>query len=134
MKTAKEREAKVIFANDPDTDRFALAEFNEGKWYVFNGNEIGALFGWWTWHQHCGSERKLSNPSDCYMISSTVSSKILESIAKLEGFKWVETLTGFKWMANIADQLERQGKHVLLAFEEAIGFMVRSWRIFAWED
>lgn len=34
-----------------------------------------------------------------------------------------ETLTGFKWMGNKAHELEQDGQHVLLAFEEAIGFM-----------
>ena len=58
---------------------------------------------------------------DVYMIASTVSSKILRSMATAEGFSFVETLTGFKWMANKAADLERQGKTVLLAFEEAIG-------------
>lgn len=34
-----------------------------------------------------------------------------------------ETLTGFKWMANRGIELEKQGKKVLFAFEEAIGYM-----------
>lgn len=34
-----------------------------------------------------------------------------------------ETLTGFKWMGNEAVELQAQGKHVLFAYEEAIGFM-----------
>ena len=35
-----------------------------------------------------------------------------------------ETLTGFKWMGNIADGLLKKGKHVLFAFEEAIGIHI----------
>ena len=57
------------------------------------------------------------------MISSTVSSKILQSMAKVEGFNWLETLTGFKWMGNRAHELIKMGKTVLFAYEEAIGFM-----------
>ncbi|KAI2534030.1 PGM2 isoform 3, partial [Pan troglodytes] len=56
-----------------------------------------------------------------YMLSSTVSSKILRAIALKEGFHFEETLTGFKWMGNRAKQLIDQGKTVLFAFEEAIG-------------
>lgn len=44
-------------------------------------------------------------------------------MAKIEGFNYVETLTGFKWMGNKAHELEKLGKTVLFAFEEAIGFM-----------
>lgn len=60
---------------------------------------------------------------DTYMLSSTVSSKILRAIALKEGFHFEETLTGFKWMGNRAKQLIDQGKTVLFAFEEAIGYM-----------
>lgn len=57
------------------------------------------------------------------MIASTVSSKVLRSIANAEGFNFDETLTGFKWIANRADALRKSGKTVLFGFEEAIGFM-----------
>ena len=57
------------------------------------------------------------------MIASTVSSKVLRSIANVEGFNFEETLTGFKWIANRTDVLRKSGKTVLFGFEEAIGFM-----------
>lgn len=55
------------------------------------------------------------------MLASTVSSKMLGSMAQIEGFKFIETLTGFKWMGNQTRDLQAQGKTVLFAFEEAIG-------------
>lgn len=66
-------------------------------------------------------------PSDCFMVASTVSSTFLRSMAKIEGFNFVQTLTGFKHMANYADDLYKTSygtKKVLFAFEEALGFMV----------
>lgn len=60
---------------------------------------------------------------DCYMLASTVSSKMLRAMAKAEGFNFIETLTGFKWMGNKAFELINEGKTILFAFEEAIGFM-----------
>lgn len=66
-------------------------------------------------------------PNDCYMISTAVSSKFLHSMATIEGFNFVETLTGFKYMGNFADELIRKNqKCVLFAYEEAIGYMVNS--------
>lgn len=111
-------------ANDPDSDRCAVAEYQpkDNKWQIFTGNEVGTLLGWWQWYKH-KSKSGSAPAKDCYMISSTVSSKILESMAKKEGFNWEETLTGFKWMGNRADELMKAGKTVLFAFEEAIGFM-----------
>ena len=60
------------------------------------------------------------------MLSSTVSSIILGSIAKKEGIHFEDTLTGFKWMGSRAKELIDQGKKVIFAFEEAIGFMYGS--------
>lgn len=66
-------------------------------------------------------------PSECYMISTAVSSKFLQSMARVEGFQFIETLTGFKYMGNVADDLiKNQDKCVLFAYEEAIGYMVDS--------
>ncbi|CAG2112316.1 unnamed protein product [Medioppia subpectinata] len=124
FKTAAEEKSTIIIANDPDSDRCAVAEYeaNESKWRIFSGNETGALLGWWQWFKH-QSRKDSAKANDVYMMSSTVSSKILQSMAKIEGFNWLETLTGFKWMGNKADELEKSGKTVLFAFEEAIGFM-----------
>ncbi|XP_043190190.1 phosphoglucomutase-2-like [Amphibalanus amphitrite] len=120
MATADAGGSTVILANDPDADRLAVAEKQpSGEWRVFNGNETGALLGWWCWSSYPSPDDK----DTCYMLASTVSSKILRSIAEKEGFHFEETLTGFKWMGNRAEQLMLQGKKVLFAFEEAIGFM-----------
>ncbi|CAL8333216.1 unnamed protein product [Lota lota] len=120
-----EREgASVVLANDPDADRLAIAEKQKsGPWRVFTGNELGALLGWWMFR--CWKEQ---NPEPAavksvYMLASTVSSKILRAIALKEGFHFEETLTGFKWMGNRAKDLLNNGKSVLFAFEEAIGYM-----------
>ncbi|XP_035001792.1 phosphoglucomutase-2 [Hippoglossus stenolepis] len=120
-----EREgATVVLANDPDADRLAMAEKQEsGQWRVFSGNELGALLGWWMfrcWKQQNSDADAVKN---IYMLSSTVSSKILRAIAVKEGFHFEETLTGFKWMGNRARDLLDKGKSVVFAFEEAIGYM-----------
>lgn len=124
IKLANEKGVTVILANDPDADRLALAEKNEetGEWKVFSGNEIGALLGWWA--VQCYKEKNPGDSlSDCYLLASTVSSKILAAVAKIEGLHFEETLTGFKWMGNKTVDLQKAGKKVLFAFEEAIGFM-----------
>ncbi|KAJ7407782.1 Phosphoglucomutase-2 [Pitangus sulphuratus] len=116
--------ARIILANDPDADRLAVAEKQDsGEWKVFSGNELGALLGWWIFTCWKNNNRDTHAIKDVYMLSSTVSSKILRAIALKEGFHFEETLTGFKWMGNRAKQLMDQGKAVLFAFEEAIGYM-----------
>eukprot|EP00057_Strongylocentrotus_purpuratus_P014529 XP_011669003.1 PREDICTED: glucose 1,6-bisphosphate synthase [Strongylocentrotus purpuratus] len=124
MSTAEANGSSVIIANDPDADRLAVAEKQgDGQWKIFTGNELGALLGWWCYScakQQNGLE---STDSDLYMLASTVSSKLLQKMAEKEGFQFMETLTGFKWMGNKAVDLIKEGKNVVFAFEEAIGFM-----------
>ena len=90
-------------------------------WKVFTGNEIGSLLGWWLFH--INPWKKDQGPQPAF-VASTVSSKMLRSIAEAEGLRFEETLTGFKWMGNKSWELEKNNTaKVLLGFEEAIGFM-----------
>lgn len=140
MTYAKQQGSNLIFANDPDADRFNFAERRTTAagscWKIFTGNEIAALFADYLW-RHCRvieAARRASGTegrSGPYaMLNSCVSSKFLRSMGQAEGFTIVETLTGFKHLANKAQQLERPEEptstsyRVLLAYEEAIGFML----------
>ncbi|XP_050524981.1 phosphopentomutase isoform X2 [Daktulosphaira vitifoliae] len=123
FETAEQNNSTVILANDPDADRLAIAERSIGckKWKIFTGNELGALLGWWMIQSY-----KLINGHvhpKIAVLSSTVSSAILKSIAKKENIYFEETLTGFKWMGNRANKLISEGFEVLFAFEESIGYM-----------
>eukprot|EP01061_Rhynchopus_euleeides_P001409 TRINITY_DN10999_c2_g1_i1.p1 TRINITY_DN10999_c2_g1~~TRINITY_DN10999_c2_g1_i1.p1 ORF type:complete len:319 (+),score=124.91 TRINITY_DN10999_c2_g1_i1:82-957(+) len=121
MKAADAAGLPIILANDPDADRLALAEKckETGKWRVFTGNELGSLLGVWAWERR----PQAAEAGQCYVLASMVSSRFLEAVAKQEGFQFEVTLTGFKWMGNRADALRKEGKTVLFAFEEAIGYM-----------
>ncbi len=65
-------------------------------------------------------------PSNLAVLTTAVSSHMLEELAKVEGIHFDETLTGFKWLGNRAIDLEKEGKKVVFAFEEAIGYMCGS--------
>ncbi|XP_034944353.1 glucose 1,6-bisphosphate synthase [Chelonus insularis] len=123
IQTAEKNGASIILANDPDADRLACAvKKKTGEWHIFTGNELGALLGWWMLYvyQNKHPEKNICN---AYMMASTVSSKILKTMAKKQGFQFEETLTGFKWMGNKCIDLIKNNYDVLFAFEEAIGFM-----------
>uniref|UniRef100_A0A5S6QU03 Phosphoglucomutase-2 n=1 Tax=Trichuris muris TaxID=70415 RepID=A0A5S6QU03_TRIMR len=123
MKTANEKNSKLLLCTDPDADRFQMAEKqSSGDWYVFTGNEMGTLLTWWLWQNRKRINDKLQN-EDFYVINSAVSTKFAKMMAQKEGFKYEETLTGFKWLANRAYELRSKGKIVLLAWEESIGYM-----------
>ena len=123
FKKADTNGAKYILANDPDADRLGVAQkLKNGSWKILSGNEIGALIGWWL--LKCHKNKNPNSPLDkVHFLASTVSSKILNTIAKSEGINFTETLTGFKHMGNKSDQLLKNKETVLFAYEEAIGFM-----------
>ena len=58
------------------------------------------------------SEESSAELENCFMLASTVSTRMPETMAKTEGFQFEETLTGFKWMGNRASQLAEMGHKV----------------------
>ncbi|KAK6048546.1 hypothetical protein COOONC_13948, partial [Cooperia oncophora] len=123
FRTAEAYGSTFIVANDPDADRIQIAEKKaNGDWKVFTGNEMGALMTWWVWMNWSEKNPRVKK-SDVYILNSAVSSQIVKTMAEKEGFKSDVTLTGFKWMGNKAHELRQKGKHVILAWEESIGFM-----------
>ncbi|KAI1933013.1 hypothetical protein LOZ66_006623 [Ophidiomyces ophidiicola] len=119
IRTADISAIDIVIANDPDADRFALAQKVNGNWFKFTGDQVGALLA-----SHILDAWKKELPQKpIAMLSTAVSSTMLSKMATKEGFLFRETLTGFKWLANVARQLEMEGYDVPFAFEEALGYM-----------
>ena len=125
---ADEIGADLVLASDPDADRLAVAQRclanKEEDWRIFSGNECGAILGYWAlqrWKEKNPDPN--TKPSNCYMLSSTYSSMILKTMAKMENFNFEDTLAGFKFIGNRTAELVKNNKQVLFAFEEAIGYM-----------
>ena len=116
VSTASSKGVNLVLANDPDADRFAAAEKVGSEWHQFTGDEIGVLLGYFLF-------QKAPAKTDYVMLTSTVSSQMLSEIGKKEGFKVEECLTGFKWLGNRAIDVMKQGKAMLFAYEEALGYM-----------
>ncbi|KAI5968948.1 hypothetical protein KGF57_000063 [Candida theae] len=111
--------SKLVIASDPDADRFSVAIVDkQGKFKQLTGNEIGFLFAMYVIENL--DRAKISNT---YLLNSTVSSQVLKSMAEIDGFNFIDTLTGFKWIGNKAIDLENEGHYVPFGYEEAIGFM-----------
>jgi phosphoglucomutase/phosphopentomutase len=125
IECATENGCQLVFANDPDADRFAVAEFNQSSstWTQFTGNQLGIILGSFVFDQFRDKNTgKLDGNLAC--ITTSVSSHMLQSFCELEGVLFAETLTGFKWLGNKALDMEsNQMTRVVFAFEEAIGFM-----------
>ncbi|PWA26176.1 hypothetical protein CCH79_00019771 [Gambusia affinis] len=124
---AERENAQIVLATDPDADRLAVAERSDGfGWKVFSGNELAALLGWWMFFNWKESHPDPADTNSIYMLATTVSSKILQAFARIEGFHFEETLPGFKWIGNRIHELSKTGNRVIFAFEESIGFLCGS--------
>ncbi|XP_030237700.1 glucose 1,6-bisphosphate synthase [Gadus morhua] len=124
LRLAESVSARIVLATDPDADRLAVAELLPGSdWKVFTGNELAALLGWWMLFNWRERNPPPADPSSLYMLATCVSSRILRTMAKQEGFRFEETLPGFKWIGKRMVELSDAGHQVLFAFEESIGFL-----------
>ncbi|EJD53440.1 Phosphoglucomutase, first 3 domain-containing protein [Auricularia subglabra TFB-10046 SS5] len=110
---------RYIFANDPDADRFCVAEKDEAKWRILTGNELGVILAAAIVQRMRADGVDLSR--SC-MITTVVSSKMLQSIAASEGLGYAECLTGFKNIGNLALAKEAQGFACYFGYEEALGY------------
>ena len=113
----------TIFANDPDADRFCVAQKSKGgTWKIFNGNEIAVLLADFIGGFGGRENEKIA------ILGSCVSSRFLGHFCAQRKWKYEATLTGFKNLGNRGLELkEKEGFKVILAYEEAIGFQVGDW-------
>jgi len=113
--------AKICIANDPDGDRMGLAVLdNDGKWFFPNGNQIGILFAEYILNH------KKNIPENGTMITTIVSTPLLDTIVKKNGKKALRVLTGFKYIGEKIRQFENKELDgtFLFGFEEAIGYLI----------
>lgn len=120
IQTADEEGISLVVATDPDADRLGAAEKVDGKWRILTGDQIATLL---VSELLNSAATNADTAKKRALLSSTVSSKMFEAIAKKENLHWEETLTGFKWLGNRALSLRQEGYEVVLAYEEALGFM-----------
>ena len=117
--TADQENVRLIIANDPDADRFAVAEkLDDGSWHQFTGDQVGILLA-----DYLVKGMKPERRGNDWMLTTAVSSQMLSVLTEARGLAAEETLTGFKWLGNRALELENNGKTVHFAYEEALGYM-----------
>ncbi|MDQ6658938.1 MAG: phospho-sugar mutase [Actinomycetota bacterium] len=117
LELAREVDADLAIANDPDADRCAIgAKAADGSWRMLRGDETGSLLG-----DHLLSTLNRAAHPDPLVATTIVSSSLLRSIAAARGARYDETLTGFKWIVRAGDG---QGSGLVYGYEEALGVCV----------
>ncbi|MFV7668512.1 phospho-sugar mutase [Shewanella algae] len=116
---AKQHQALLACANDPDADRLAVAvRRDDGEYQMLTGDQVGALLGHYLLSKAPANQRLLG--------TTIVSSTLLSKIAKAKGGEFYTTLTGFKWLTNVGMQRQSDSNKFLFAYEEALGYTVGS--------
>ena len=113
---AQSKQADLLIANDPDVDRLAIAiPTPSGRWLPLSGNQVGLLLADFALsHGDAGAQ--------ALVLSSLVSSPMLESIAERYGARCERVLTGFKWVWSAALALEARTLRFCFGYEEALGY------------
>lgn len=127
MRDAKEKNADLLLATDPDCDRVGIAvRNNEGEYQLLSGNETGLLL----FDYICSQRVKHGNmPENPVMIKTIVTMDLAERIAKHYGVRVINVLTGFKFIGEQIGLLESEGHadDYIFGFEESYGYLTGSY-------
>lgn len=124
LKLAKEKDADLVLATDPDADRLGVyvKDSKTGEYITLTGNMSGCLIG-----EYELSQLKANNqiPDDGIFVKTIVSTNMADAIAKYYNVKLIECLTGFKYIGQQILKTEQTGKGTyLFGFEESYGCLV----------
>ena len=121
LKLAKEKDADLVIATDPDCDRVGVAVKEGGDYILLTGNQTGVLL---TDYMVSQMKAKGTLPSNGVIISTIVSTGMTQAITKANGLDYMEVLTGFKYIGEKIKEFEKTNSHTyILGFEESYGYL-----------
>lgn len=124
---AKEVDADLVLATDPDADRLGVyvKDAKSGEYKVLTGNMSGCLLA----DYEIGQRKEVSGlPDDGYLIKTIVTSNLADAIAKGYDIGLIEVLTGFKYIGQQILGFETTGKGTyLFGFEESYGCLIGTY-------
>ena len=123
LKLAKECEADLMLATDPDADRVGIAmRCPDGSYELVSGNEMGVLL---LDYICAGRIEKGTMPKNPVAVKSLVSTPLADAVAAHYGVEMRNVLTGFKWIGDQIAGLEAAGEvdRFIFGFEESYGYL-----------
>ena len=124
LKLAKEVDADIVLATDPDADRLGIfaKDAKTGEYMEYTGNMSALLIAEYRIEQ---MKEKGILPEDGMFITTIVSSDLAKAIAKYYNLECIEVLTGFKNIGRIMRQEEeKNGMKYVFGFEESYGCLI----------
>ncbi|HIT40809.1 MAG TPA: phospho-sugar mutase [Candidatus Caccovicinus merdipullorum] len=127
LKMAKEKDADLVLATDPDADRLGVyvKDTKSGDYIPLTGNMSGSLLCEYVLSQKAAAGKI---PEDGQVVKSIVSTNLIDAVAKNYGCELIEVLTGFKWIGKQILKNEQTGKgHYLFGMEESYGCLIGAY-------
>ncbi|MBO4542841.1 MAG: phospho-sugar mutase [Bacteroidales bacterium] len=121
IKLAEEKNADLVMATDPDSDRVGIAVRNkQGKFVLFNGNMTASLIINYLCQQWKNNQKLTGNE---FIVKTIVTTELLKDIADKYGIVTYDVLTGFKYIAEQIRLLEGK-KQFIGGGEESYGYLI----------
>ena len=123
LKQAKELDADILLGTDPDADRVGIGVKNHhGEWVLMNGNQTAVLA--FSYMMEARKAKGIAGPDDM-VITTIVTTEMINKVAEQNGVTCLNVLTGFKWIAEKIKELEGKMNYVI-GGEESFGLMIGS--------
>ncbi len=118
---AKELDADILLGTDPDADRVGVGVKNhKGEWVLMNGNQTAVLA--FAYMMEARRAKGISKQNDM-VITTIVTTEMINQVAKQNNVACYNVLTGFKWIAELIK--EKEGKeNYIIGGEESFGLMI----------
>ena len=121
LKMAKELDADILCGTDPDADRIAIGvKDREGNWVLMNGNQTAVLA--FNYLIEARKAKGIARPNDM-VITTIVTTPMVDVIAEKNGVACYRVLTGFKWIADLIREKEGSENYII-GGEESFGLMI----------
>lgn len=121
LKQAEELNADILCGTDPDADRLAIGvKDSHGKWVLMNGNQTAVLA--FNYLIEARKTKGIAKPNDM-VITTIVTTPMIDAIAAGNGVGCYRVLTGFKWIAEMIRQKEGKENYII-GGEESFGLMI----------
>ena len=121
LKLAKEKNADIVLATDPDADRLGIYALDSktGEYMPFTGNMSGMLIAEYILRERTLTKTMPENPA---LVTTIVTTNMAAAIAKDYGVKFIEVLTGFKYIGEQIKFFEQSGSNnYVFGLEESYG-------------
>ena len=124
LRDAKEIDADIIMASDPDADRVGMACKNDkGEWVLINGNQTCLIFLYYIITNRIKTGKM--QPND-FIVKTIVTTELIKKIADKNNVEMIDCFTGFKWIAREIREFEGV-KQYIGGGEESYGFMAEDF-------